>query len=91
MERDVLKQFYAWKESAQRKPLILKGARQVGKTWLMQTFAQQAYAKSVYINFEDNELCRSLFDQDYDIERILQGLRIATGVSVDKETLIVFD
>lgn len=91
MERLILEKFMAWKNSANRKPLILKGARQVGKTWLMQEFAQKAYKKSVYINFEENETCRGLFDSDFNIDRILLGLKIATGVTIDEETLILFD
>lgn len=91
MKRQILQKFIEWKESPNRKPLILKGARQVGKTWLMQEFARQSYAKSIYINFEDNEPCKRLFDMDFDIQRIIQGLQIATGTVIDQDTLILFD
>ena len=56
MEREALEQLIAWKERENRKPLIVRGARQVGKTWLMLEFAQKAFANYVYINFEEDEL-----------------------------------
>lgn len=71
--------------------MIVWGARQVGKTWLMRTFAEEAYDKYVYVNFEDNELIRNLFERDFDIERIIVALQVATGVMIDKDTLIIFD
>lgn len=79
MRRTAIEQLYRWKESADRKPLIVQGARQVGKTWLMQAFAKEAYAKCAYVNFEDNEMLRHLFDNDFDIERILTSIGLATG------------
>ena len=91
MRRTAIEKLYRWKESADRKPLIVQGARQVGKTWLMQTFAKEAYAKCAYVNFEDNEMLRHLFDNDFDIERILTSIGLATGVNVDTETLIILD
>lgn len=71
--------------------MIVRGARQVGKTWLMRTFAEEAYDKYVYVNFEDNELIRNMFERDFDIERIIVALQVATGVMIDKDTLIIFD
>lgn len=71
--------------------MIVRGARQVGKTWLMKEFAREAYKQHVYINFEDNELVRELFLRDFDIDRILTSLRLLTGVPIDTDTLIVFD
>lgn len=71
--------------------MIVRGARQVGKTWLMRTFAEEAYNKYVYVNFEDNELIRNMFERDFDIERIIVALQVATGVMIDKDTLIIFD
>lgn len=91
MRREAIKQLYAWKQSADRKPLIIRGARQVGKTWLMKEFGAEAYKKMAYINFEDNDLVKHIFEQDFDINRILLALQSATGVVVDTETLIVFD
>ena len=91
MRRTAIEQLYRWKESTDRKPLIVQGARQVGKTWLMQAFAKEAYNKCAYVNFEDNEMLRHLFDNDFDIERILTSIGLATGVNVDTDTLIILD
>ena len=67
------------------------GARQVGKTWLMQEFAKEAYTNSVYVNFEDNEMLRELFVNDFDINRIINSLQWSTGVTIDENTLIILD
>lgn len=91
MERLILEDFFSWKKSKDRKPLVLKGARQVGKTWLMQEFAQKAYKKSVYINFEDSPRAAAIFEQDFNIERILFALQTETGIDIDENTLILFD
>jgi predicted AAA+ superfamily ATPase len=91
MERYAIQELYAWKNQRNRKPLILQGARQVGKTWLMQKFAQEAFGKSVYINFENNQRLANLFEKDFDIQRILFEIQLATGVKVDNETLLLFD
>lgn len=91
MKRDAIKDLYAWKEQKDRKPLVLLGARQVGKTWLMKAFARACYAKWVYVNFEDDELLKQLFVKDFDIKRVLMVLQLATGVNVDEDTLILFD
>ena len=91
MRRKAIEQLYCWKASADRKPLVVQGARQVGKTWLMQEFAKEAYKKCAYVNFEDNDMLRHLFDNDFDIERILSSLSWATGVDIDTDTLIILD
>lgn len=91
MRRYALKDFYQWKDSPNRKPLILKGARQVGKTWLMLEFAKQAFKNFVYVNFEDDSRLEAIFDTDFDIDRILFALRTATKKSIDENTLILFD
>ena len=91
MERSAIKQLYQWKESDDRKPLIMLGARQVGKTWLMQYFAQKAYKQAAYVNFEDDEKLRELFEHDFDIPRIINGIQWSTGVNIDEETLIILD
>ena len=91
MRRYALKDFYQWKDSPNRKPLILKGARQVGKTWLMLEFAKQAFKNFVYVNFEDDSRLGAIFDTDFDIDRILFVLRTATKKSIDENTLILFD
>ncbi len=75
MKRSAIHKLYQWKENKDRKPLILLGARQVGKTWLMQEFARQAYQRCVYINFEDNETLKNIFEHDFDITRIITALQ----------------
>lgn len=81
-----------WKKSETRKPLIIRGARQVGKTWLMKQFGKEEYEKCAYINFDANSRMISLFSGDFDIERIIQGLKIESGVNIEPEnTLIIFD
>lgn len=91
MRREAIKELYDWKSRGDRKPLILQGARQVGKTWLMKEFAKEAYAQYAYVNFEDNEIVKQVFQKDFDIERILLALQLATNVVIDTNTLIIFD
>lgn len=91
MKREVIHQLYEWKEKRGRKPLILQGARQVGKTWLMKTFGKEAFEKCVYINFENDFRLSGLFEKDFDIQRILFEIQLATGIMPDKETLLLFD
>ena len=91
MKRDAIKYLYEWKSRANHKPMIVRGARQVGKTWLMRAFAEEAYDRYVYVNFEDNELIRNVFERDFDIERIILALQVATGEVIDKDTLLIFD
>ena len=86
-----MQQLYDWKEKTTRKPLIVRGARQVGKTWLMKEFASSAYKQFAYINFEDNEVMKDVFQKDFDVERILMAIQLVTGIVVDTETLIIFD
>ena len=91
MKRLALTALKAWKEKTSRKPLILRGARQVGKTWLMKTFGEE-YKQCVYINFEDSKHIVSLFENDFDIKRIILALQIETGKTIDPaDTLIIFD
>ncbi|MBP5364639.1 MAG: ATP-binding protein [Bacteroidales bacterium] len=91
MERYAIKELYDWKNRKDRKPLIVQGARQVGKTWLMRKFADEAFAKSVYINFESDARLVHLFEKDFDIQRILLEIQLATGIKPDSETLLIFD
>ena len=91
MKRDAIKYLYEWKSRANHKPMIVRGARQVGKTWLMRAFAEEAYDRYVYVNFEDNELIRNVFERDFDIERIILALQVATEEMIDRDTLIIFD
>lgn len=92
MERFALKQLKLWKNSQNRKPLVLNGARQVGKTWLLQEFARQEYAKEAYIVCRKNALVQQLFSKDFDIDRILRGLRAISSVDITPgDTLIILD
>ena len=91
MVRYIIEELYRWKKNPARKPLVLQGARQVGKTWLMQQFAREAFQHHIYINFENNELLRRLFERDFDINRILLEIQVATGETVTPDTLLLFD
>lgn len=92
MYRYKMQELLNWKDSKDRKPLIIRGARQVGKTWLMQEFGKNYYEKCAYINFDDNNRMEQLFSGDFDIERIVQGLKLEAGVNIEPEnTLIIFD
>lgn len=91
MKRDTIKELYKWKDSKDRKPLIMLGARQVGKTWLLKEFGKEAYKKCAYVNFEDNDMLHNLFLEDFDIPRIINILQWSTGNTIDEETLIILD
>lgn len=92
MEREILKKLVAWKNLEGRKPLIIRGARQVGKTWLMKEFGSRYFSEVVYINFETNRTAKLLFEQGLDLARIIQGLEIQVGKQIDPEKcLLIFD
>lgn len=92
MERAQLNSLIQWKNSKTRKPLIIRGARQVGKTWLMKEFAKKEYKKSIYINFESSKHLKNIFANDFNINRIITALQIETGILFEaKNTLIIFD
>ena len=92
MDRAAIEQLYKWKEKKDRKPLIIRGARQVGKTWLMKEFAAGAYKNSVYISFDNNPRMRELFSADLNVRRLITGLELYAGHKiVPAETLILFD
>jgi uncharacterized protein len=81
-----------WKNNESRKPLIIRGARQVGKTWLMKTFGAAEYQQVAYLNFEGNPRLRAIFNQDFEIRRIIRALEIETQISIESEnTLLIFD
>ena len=92
MYRKAIEQLKAWKDSTHRKPLVFKGARQVGKTWLMKEFGKQAYQNTVYINFDSNSRMKNLFASDLDVKRIVMGLELYVGHKIDPaNTLLIFD
>lgn len=92
MYRSIIKQLKAWKNKESRKPLILSGARQVGKTYILKQFGKQEFDNVAYINCDDNELTKGLFVQDYNIPRILLAINAITGQSIEAgKTLIILD
>ncbi|MDX9871681.1 MAG: ATP-binding protein [Clostridia bacterium] len=95
MERLVMQKLLDWKNSKYRKPLILKGVRQVGKTWLLKEFAKRNYGNMAYFNFDEHPEYKQFFESTKDVERILQNLMMASGQVIKRDspedTLIVFD
>ena len=92
MKRAKLAELIAWKNSISRKPLIIRGARQVGKTWLMKEFGNTQYDQTVYINFEKNNRLKGLFTDDFDIKRVLFALQVESGLTIHADnTLLIFD
>lgn len=92
MERLAMEKLLVWKEDPQRKPLILRGARQVGKTWLMQEFGKRYYANTVYFNFDEEDELKSIFKTNKNPERIIELLSMISGEKiVPGNTLILFD
>ncbi|MCB0821069.1 MAG: ATP-binding protein [Bacteroidales bacterium] len=92
MKRDKIAQLHQWKNSTSRKPLIIRGARQVGKTWLMKELGRQQYEQVVYINFEKTARLKPVFSEDFDIQRSIIALQAESGLTIKPEnTLIIFD
>lgn len=92
MYRIAIEKLLKWKESKRRKPLIIEGARQVGKTWLMKEFGRLAYADTVYINFDSNSRMAELFASDLDTNRLIMGFELYEGRKIDpNNTLLIFD
>lgn len=92
MYRYAINDLIAWKNSSNHMPLIIKGARQVGKTWLMQEFGKTQYEKVAYISFDSNPRLDTLFRKDFNIKRLIDGLNIEVGFNITpKNTLIIFD
>ena len=92
MQRLAMEELCRWKNKKNRKPLIIHGARQVGKTWLMKEFGRQFFENVVYINFDNNERMKHVFEMDYDINRILSALKIESRQKIEAEnTLLIFD
>lgn len=92
MKRKAYEGLLKWKSNKSRKPLLIKGARQVGKTWLMKEFGKNEYESVAYINFEKSTQLADLFEADFDIPRILRSIQLITGIIPQPgETLIIFD
>lgn len=87
-----MEKLYRWKESKRRKPLIIEGARQVGKTWLMKEFGSKCYDDTVYINFDSNSRMAELFASDLNTDRLIMGLELYVGRKINPDnTLLIFD
>lgn len=92
MERLLMNELVNWKNKKNRKPLIIQGARQVGKTWIMKEFGKRYYDHVVYINFENNDRMRDVFEMDFDMERIIWAIKVEYGKMFDADnTLLIFD
>ncbi len=92
MERSCMQKLIAWKNRPKRKPLIINGARQVGKTWLLREFGRREYTNTAYINMDNNAAMTQLFEGNYDIARLIAGLQLESDVPIDPQsTLIVLD
>lgn len=92
MERMLMSDLLAWKNSKKRKPLIIRGARQVGKTWIMKEFGRKYFENTVYISFDNNEHMKHVFDMDMDIRRIISSLKLEAGKDIiPGNTLLIFD
>lgn len=91
MKRTVMQQLIDWKQDEQRKPLLIQGARQVGKTWLMRTFGKEHFRNVVYLSMDQNPRLQAVFSQDFDIDRIIEALRIESQLPIDENTLLIFD
>lgn len=92
MYRMAMQHLMKWKTKKHRKPLIIRGARQVGKTWLMKEFGSREYTSSVYINFDNNQRMKALFEGSLETERLVTGLELYAGHKIDPDnTLLIFD
>lgn len=92
MERDLMAELMAWKSKVRRKPLILNGARQVGKTWLLREFGRTQFEKTAYVSLDNNTAARNLFEGDFDTARIISGLSVLSGIAIEPgNTLIILD
>jgi predicted AAA+ superfamily ATPase len=89
--RSVIEELEKWKNSKDRKPLVVYGARQVGKTWLMKEFEAKNYASAAYITFDSDNLLKNIFEKDFNIPRIIHELSVASGLKITPDTLIMFD
>lgn len=92
MERELLKSLFQWKNRADRKPLIIRGARQVGKTWLLKEFGKTYYKNIAYINFETAKSLHRIFESGFEVDKLIMALKIETDTEIIAgETLIILD
>ncbi len=90
MKRKIYSELLRWKQDPHRKPMILEGARQVGKTYILKEFGEKEYSNVVYINCQRSSFAKDLFEQDFDIERILRGLAAHTEEKIDAGKTLIF-
>jgi predicted AAA+ superfamily ATPase len=86
-----MQQLIDWKQDSQRKPLLIQGARQVGKTWLMRSFGKEHFQNVAYLSMDQNPRLQAIFTQDFDIDRIIEALQIESQLPIDENTLLIFD
>lgn len=92
MERQAMQYLNNWKDKKNRKPIIIKGARQVGKTWLMREFGKINFKQTAYVNFESSSFLKNLFVENFNIKRIISAIEIETGLTINaRDTLIILD
>lgn len=92
MERQAMQYLNNWKDKRNRKPIIIKGARQVGKTWLMKEFGKSNFKQTAYVNFESSNVLKNLFVENFDTKRIISAIGIETGLQINaRDTLIILD
>ncbi len=92
MDRYLMDELVRWKDSPRRKPLILNGARQVGKTWLLKEFGRTCFDGVAYVSLDVNSAATALFEGDFNVERIIGGLSLLTGVRIEPHsTLVILD
>ncbi|MDO5120343.1 MAG: AAA family ATPase, partial [Coriobacteriales bacterium] len=92
MQRTLMGKLVAWKNNARRKPLVLNGARQVGKTWLLKEFGRLHFENVAYVSLDNDALARGYFDPDFDVARIIASLSLELNVDIEPDkTLIVLD
>ena len=92
MQRELLQSLIKWKKNDDRKPLIIRGARQVGKTWLMKEFGNKQYKNIAYVNFETALSLHHIFESGFEVEKLIMALKIETGADImPTETLIILD
>ncbi|SIS51659.1 ATP-binding protein [Belliella pelovolcani] len=92
MKRKLFSKLLEWKSDKYRKPLLIQGARQVGKTWVMKAFGKESFENVAYVNLESDKELKDVFAQNFDIDRILLAIQIASGTKVEKnKTLLIID
>ena len=92
MQRSAMNKLISWKNSDKRKPLIVNGARQVGKTWLLKTFGEENYTNVAYISFYNNQRAKNIFENDFDMNRIILSLQLESNEKISpNNTLIILD